>query len=241
MDKLKEVKEIFKKISKTPRGKAFLFFGVYFFFFLFLIIFFRTGTNINYSSNTGNDNNDSYNEITWVDNYKYNYKVVIDDKTYNYSGIRIDEFNFIQYNDKNYYCNNEKCLIEKDKVINEEDEDDDMEEVANPCIYSNILNISNFKKLLSLATKDSTTNYEDGRVAYNYLLSTSTIVKNIDKKDIDLDDIPNSIFIIYKDNIEEKLEIDLTSYGKYSKLCNNSFKIVVEFSNQGNNDLNDIS
>lgn len=236
MNKIKEYIKILKKIYKNPRGKAFLFFGVYFIFFLILIIMFRVGN----STHTSIDKDkDSYSSITWVDNYKYNYKIIIDDKTYVYNGIRIDEENIIDFEGKMYYCDDKKCLIEGEAV--EEDVDPDMIEIDNPCIHNDILKLSNFKKLLELATKDSTTNYEDGRVGYNYLLSTSTIVKSIDDKDVDLDDLPNSVFIVYKDNVQEKLEIDMTSYGKYKNLCSNSFKIIVEFEDQGNNSLSNIS
>ena len=229
MDKTKEFVKILKNIYKNPRGKAFLFFGVYFFFFLFLILAIRSN---NAAYNT-TDNKTDYLEITWVDNYKYDYKVIIDNNTYNYSGIRYEEINKFTYNDTDYYCNDAKCYLDKGE--------EDPEEIANPCIHSNILNISNFKKLINSATKDSTTNYEDGKVGYKYLLSTSTIVKKIDKKDVDLDDLPNSIYIVYKDNVEESMEIDLTSYGKYKGICTNSLKIVVEFKEQGNIDLNSLS
>ena len=237
MDKIKEYIKILKKTYKNPRGKAFLFFGVYFIFFLVLIIMFRVGNSTHkYIDNDTNDN--KYTTITWLDNYKYNYKVIIDDKTYDYNGIRIDDVNVINYDGKVYYCDDIECFINGEEV--EEDVEPEMIEVDNPCIHNNILKVNNLKKLLKVATKDSTTNYEDGRVAYNYLLATSTIVKNIDKKDVDLDDLPNSIFIVYKDNVQEKLEIDMTSYGKYKNLCSNSFKIIVEFKDQGNNNLNDI-
>ena len=229
MKKIKEVFGVIKKIYKNPRGKAFLFFGVYFFFFLFLIITIRIG--VNHNSNIEDKIPDT-DDIIVIDNYKFNYNIYIDNDNYNYVGEVSGKISLFNYKDNQYYKTDSLYYLKKG---------DSLEVVDDPYIYHELFNIENLNTLLKLSTKESTTNYEDGRVVYNYLLSTTTIVKYIEMMEVDLDDVPNMISITYRDNVLEEVNIDVSSYGKYRKMCKESVKLSAKFTDHDKVSIRDIS
>ena len=105
----------------------------------------------------------------------------------------------------------------------------------NPYLYSEYLDFTNLEKILTSATYDSKTEYNNGSKLYTYDISTTTLVKIINKEDIDIADNPNKIIVTTnEDNEATKFEFYLTPYVNYKD--NNSSSILnisLEYSNFG--------
>ena len=99
---------------------------------------------------------------------------------------------------------------------------------------SNFLDIN---KIVDIALKSkivSKTQYESGMRVYTYQISTTTLVKLLERENIDLDDPVNKIiFKTDETNRVNDIKYNLTSYCKYKNISKNTCKIELEYSKFG--------
>lgn len=231
MNKEKKVSKfaVVKEIIKNPRGKALVFFGVYFIFFLMIAIVSRLGNNSRVSSPDFNQNKGLSTEMLEKYNYDFTYSITIDNNNIIYSGSRdkLEElFNYNNINSNvNYYKKDNTYFMKSNNswIIAED-----------PYSYKLFLSSDIYSKLKNNFTYISKTSYQDGRESYNYQISTTSMIKSLENFDVDLDELPNE-FIVSSDsngNIN-KIEMNLSSYGIFKGICSKEFKIVLAYSNFG--------
>ena len=93
------------------------------------------------------------------------------------------------------------------------------------------IDVDSITDILKVSSLISKTDYESGMRTYDYNISTTSLVKLIDKQDIDLDDAVNSIFIKAEDEKQvNEISFSLDSYCKY-KGIGNSCKVLLKYSN----------
>lgn len=227
-DKFKNFLKFIKELNKTPRGKALLFFGVYFIFFLALAILARVGGG---SSRPINNNLASnYNSVLLQNinsnNYEFIYTIFIDDNNYIYKGSKKD-------NEETFVLNDVVKFYRKDDIFYKE-ENGNFIKSDNPYLFSDFVDILSINKLMEDATYVSKTDYESGEISYNFLLATESIVLKTENINIDIDSLPNDFIIsTNKDGEVAKLEFNLDNYGKFKNICNNQFRIKLEYFNYG--------
>ena len=225
MDKIKKIWKLIKELNSTPRGKAVLFFGFYTIFFIVLFIVVAIGKNNNYNLDDiyYNANKISFSSID--SNFEYSYKFYIDNNIYTYDGKRKDNeetfiFNNAKYYNKNgdFYQNNSGNYID----------------VESPYIYREFVDVDVIKKLVDASSFSSKTEYENGDMMYNYKITTSTIIKELDGTDTDIDDVPNEISVyVSKDENIKNIKFNLNSYGLFKSISVNRFEIELNYFNHG--------
>ena len=220
-----------KEIWKNPRGRSIIMLVLYFFFFLFIIIGLRNGHKVDNTEKKDTTSDLDY-SIEKIKNSNYHYKYLVDynnnlvlyegDKNNN-KELFTKKFNNLE---ENYYNYQEKYYKNINSVWSKTD---------NPYLYSEYLDFTNLEKILTRATYDSKTEYNNGSKLYTYDISTTTLVKIINKEDIDIADNPNKIIVTTnEDNEATKFEFYLTPYVNYKD--NNSSSILnisLEYSNFG--------
>ncbi len=220
-----------KEIWKNPRGRSIIMLVLYFFFFLFIIIGLRNGHKVDNTEKKDTTSDLDY-SIEKIKNSNYHYKYLVDynnnlvlyegDKNNN-KELFTKKFNNLE---ENYYNYQEKYYKNINGVWSKTD---------NPYLYSEYLDFTNLEKILTSATYDSKTEYNNGSKLYTYDISTTTLVKIINKEDIDIADNPNKIIVTTnEDNEATKFEFYLTPYVNYKD--NNSSSILnisLEYSNFG--------
>lgn len=211
----------YKKFVKTPKGKAVVFFGAYLIFFIFLGIFSRTST---YRTPSVNKNDNKLFDLKSIEksNYKFNYKIQIDNNSISYLGVKnkykekfsCDSLKEFYGEDENYYTENSGIWIKVD----------------SPYIYNKFLDVDNINLLLESATYDSVTNYESGKKVYNYLISSATIAKIIDEVEIDpIDDSDTINFSVDENKNVESITMYLNNYCKTMNICSYSMSINLKY------------
>lgn len=220
---MKQFIELIKELRKTPRGKGILFFAFYFIVFLVLIIVIKLNGNNVYKEKEYEVGKPYSFDTTYVEsnNYHFEYTITKDSKKYLYVGDKYNDTELFMFDNKEYYYDGEKYYVDK-------------KEVANPYLYSELIEIDNIKKLLELATYDSKTSYESGLTKYNFLLSSNTINTNVYSKDTDIDEVPNSITIgTNNSGILNEITYHLDSYCKYDKDCKDKLEVNLSFDKFG--------
>lgn len=227
----KNISEIIKKIKemkKTSKGRAILFFGFYFIFFLGIAILARMGPrNNNYvdNNNSGSNNNSLGISLIEQGNYKFNYNINIDGINYNYVGDKSNNSELFTVNGVGYYKNNDTYYTNASgNWLMSED----------PYLFKDFLDIKKIDSVFSGATFISKTEYETGEVTYSYKILSANIVSELEGINIDIEEIPNEIMFTTNSNGDiYKIGIVLDSYGKYKKICNNTFTITIDYSDFG--------
>ena len=223
---MKKKFEFLGDMSKNPRGKAILFFGGY--LILFLVIFLIIGTS-NSSSSKATDYEEGipyrfYTSLLEKKNYHYTYKVVLDDNVSIIDGDKYEDREMFTYQDKKYYKEEDDFYVYSDKWVKTE----------IPYKFSNFLDVEKAIGLVSLATYDSTTNYQSGKTNYNFLISSNTINKVFDNIDSDFMEEPNTLIVSTDENKQvNKVSFTLDSYCVMNKVCNKSLRIDLDFSRFG--------
>lgn len=231
MKKAKEVVKkiigIIKELKKTPKGKAILFFGFYFIFFLVLAILARMSPRSNnYVDNDSNKNNNGL-LVEKVENanYKFNYIVKIDNDTYEYVGERLNNKELFIFNNEEYYKDSNEYYK---KSISS------WVKVEEPYKYREFLDFKQLNRIFADATSVSKTEFDSGEITYLFKIASASISKSIDGTDIDIDDVPNELnFYANKEGELYKIELDLSSYGKYKNICKERFNITLNYSDFG--------
>lgn len=219
-------KDKFRIFLKTPRGKAVLFFGVYFIFFIGLAIFSRvvgTGNSISPQLNA-TPYFYSLNQIS-NHNYHYQYQYQIDDLSFSFEGDRV--------NNKSLFSDGSTSYYQKD-VLFMKNQEGLWIKCDNPYIFPSFLDDSIINSLITSATYVSKTELATGEEEINLEISTTTLVKILDGVDVDLDDPVNTIQL-KKETSSEVVEIryNLTSYAIYHGICTSKFQLILSYSNFG--------
>lgn len=223
---IKKIVSTIKELRKTEKGKAILFFGFYFFFFLFIAIVARINPRYSTPASVNNNkfNNLSFSLIEQA-NYNFNYSVNVDGVIYNYVGNRNNSDELFTVNSVNYYKNGDNYYTNASGI---------WLKTENPYVFEDFLEIDRINNIFEDATFISKTEYETGEVTYSYKILSASIVNKLEGIDIDIEEVPNEIIFSTNSSGEvNKIEIVLNSYGKYKKLCNNTFNITLNYSDFG--------
>lgn len=217
-------KDKFRNFIKTPRGKAVLFFGVYFIFFVGLAIFSRAAGTGNSFSPQLNVTPYSY-SLKQISNhnYHYQYQYQIDGSIVTFEGDRANKKSLFSDGVTSYYQNGDLFMRNQEGIWIKCD---------NPYIFPSLLDDSNINKIISSATYVSKTELASGEEEVNFEISTTTLVKILDGIDIDLDDPVNTIQL-KKDDTGEVVEIryNLTNYAIFHGRCSSQFELMLSYSN----------
>lgn len=214
-----------KQLRSTPRGRGILFFAFYFVFFLVIAILARVGGTYPAPKYDLSAVRSVANlEKIEANNYNFKYTIVVDNTSYIYLGQKNGDVEKFKFNENEYYRND-------GYYINKNNE---WTVVENPYVYPEFVIYKNFDINMSTATFISRTEYEQGGSSLNYEITVDSLLKSIDNIVSDLDLEVNK-FNIYsgEDGFAYRIEADLSSYGKYKKICNNTFKINLEYSDFG--------
>lgn len=230
MDENKKPNESRDKVMaflKTPRGKAVLFFGIYFIFFIGLAIFSRV-------AGTGNSITPQLSVSPYTysleqianHNYHYQYQYLIDGSTITFEGDRNNNKSLFSDGVISYYQKDDLFMKSQDGLWIKCD---------NPYIFPLLLDDSVLNTIISSATYVSKTELATGEEEINLQITTTTLVKILDGLDVDLDDPVNTIQL-KKDSSGEVVEVryDFTSYALYHGRCSSSFQLILSYSNFGN-------
>lgn len=230
MDENKKSNESRDKVMaflKTPRGKAVLFFGIYFIFFIGLAIFSRV-------AGTGNSITPQLSVSPYTysleqianHNYHYQYQYLIDGSTITFEGDRNNNKSLFSDGVISYYQKDDLFMKSQDGLWIKCD---------NPYIFPLLLDDSVLNTIISSATYVSKTELATGEEEINLQITTTTLVKILDGLDVDLDDPINTIQL-KKDSSGEVVEVryDFTSYALYHGRCSSSFQLILFYSNFGN-------
>ena len=232
-NKDKKKSNIIKELKKTPRGRAIIFFGGYFFFFLFLIVFVRvagrgTTDSINNDYNKVNEYNFSITKIA-KNNYQFSHNVTIDDSFSSYVGKRYNDSDLFvmnnNYGSYSYYRNGFDYYSDTNGIWIKSN---------NPYNYEKFFDINNVIELIDKSKLIYKTDYESGKVVYNFNVSTTTIYNYLEKVDLDLADDLNEIMVTVDDNDNVyEIEFKLDSYCKSLNICINKMNIILSYDNFG--------
>lgn len=230
MDENKKSNESRDKVMaflKTPRGKAVLFFGIYFIFFIGLAIFSRV-------AGTGNSITPQLSVSPYTysleqianHNYHYQYQYLIDGSTITFEGDRNNNKSLFSDGVISYYQKDDLFMKSQDGLWIKCD---------NPYIFPLLIDDSVLNTIISSATYVSKTELATGEEEINLQITTTTLVKILDGLDVDLDDPVNTIQL-KKDSSGEVVEVryDFTSYALYHGRCSSSFQLILSYSNFGN-------
>lgn len=230
MDENKKSNESRDKVMaflKTPRGKAVLFFGIYFIFFIGLAIFSRVAGTGNSITPQLSVSPYTYSlEQVANHNYHYQYQYLIDGSTITFEGDRNNNKSLFSDGVISYYQKDDLFMKSQDGLWIKCD---------NPYIFPLLLDDSVLNTIISSATYVSKTELATGEEEINLQITTTTLVKILDGLDVDLDDPVNTIQL-KKDSSGEVVEVryDFTSYALYHGRCSSSFQLILSYSNFGN-------
>lgn len=227
MSKKNMTSKEFNEFIKTPKGKAVLFFGAYLLFFIFIAIFARTGgtSNVNRKFESGSPVKFSLNSVL-NKNFNFDYEVVVDGFTTTYKGSSTKvNSSFIMSNGTTYYFNGSNYFTNTGGVwLN----------VSNPYIQYGFIDVENISSLLDKATYISKTEFDSGKDVYTFNISSATITKLLEDKDIDVEEIPNEILVsIDDDNNVNEIKYNLDSYCKIKNICTMGMNITLKYEHFG--------
>lgn len=213
-------------LLKTPKGKAILFFAIYFIFFVVIICLARgqrgevIGTNyepgLPYSFNM---------TLLREGNYHFKYTYQLDQTMTSYEGDRNGDRQLFSDGVTSYFANQNNYLKQVDGL---------WVKTEIPYQLSKLLDVDTISNLIAAATYISKTQYEDGRVVVNFQITTNTLVKQLEGINIDLDSIVNEI-IVSTDTEKKVTQVKylLTDYGQYKQLITSDATLTLDYSNFG--------
>ncbi len=218
-----------KELKKTEKGKAILFLGFYFIFFLVIFLFLRVGGSQTTRQEDYEPNSLSSYSVDKIfsNNYDFSYTIHIDNNTFVYQGEKINDVEAFTFNENHYYRNLDHYFVESNGIYIA---------ATNPYMYPDFLNFARLGEVIADATYISKTEFDNGVTLFNYQISSSSLIKQLENVHTDIDEVPNTIiFTASKEGEVYRAQLDFSSYGKYKGICNNNFSIVLEYSDFGNN------
>ncbi len=225
---LKYIINFIKETKNNPQKKAIFMLIIMFLFFAFVVVCLRTtNSNINKRNITTEEDNKFEFSLSKIknDNYHFIHSLNIDNNIEIYEGDKNREKELFSINNLDNYYKYGNIYLKNISGV--------WSTIDNPCKYEEFKNIDNIEKLLEKASFLSKTEYNDKTSVYNYNISTTSIIKILDNKDIDIDDLPNKIDITADSN-DDVIEInyDLSPYFIYKNLGNSS-NINIKYSKFG--------
>lgn len=235
MEKKKEQKnsskkDVFNKIKelwKTPRGKAIAFLGFYFLFFVFVISALGSG-----NSSTTKTPSSSEVDLSLLESYNYHfhYQDILGQSSIIYDGDRNASsslFTKTVGDSSLEFFSKDSVYLTKDLVNNQ------YVMVEDPYVFSELKQVDNIKKMLEKATYLSTDSTSQECTKETYQISTTTLVSLFENKEIDLDDMPNTIILTLNSSRQVyKIEYSFNSYSIYKG--NGTYQSSMEYSNFSN-------
>ena len=209
---MKKVIEFLKELRKKPYGKGVFFFGFYLIFFIVVFIMLNVGGNINLDKKES-----SFNSKLEKYNYSFEYRIILDNNTYSYIGTKNNNIFNYTYDGKDYYSDGEKSYLKEDS-----------KEVENPIKFSKLFDENIINLIINSSYIESNTRYASREVVYNLLISSNTLSKLLDNKDIDVDEVPNKIKISINNGFINEINYDLDSYCKINDTCS-SLNITINY------------
>lgn len=224
---MNKIKDLIKELKKTEKGKAVLFFAGYLIFFIALALFmlFSSKNTTRPSDYERSRRDDISMDKLNNENYLFTYKINLDGNEYIYNGKRNKSVELFQFNNKNYYKNGDSYYVKNDELWIKSD---------NPYLFNDFIDSSKLSSILELSMLDSKTSYEDGRNAFNLLISTNTINQKFNSVDSDFLEEPNKITITSNSDSEvSEIKYDLSSYCTLNELCQRSLNITLTYDMYG--------
>lgn len=218
-----------KELRKTERGKAILFLGIYFIFFFFLFIFINFGgKNRTFPDDYEATTSDTYLVDRILNgNYFFDYTIYIDGVSVIYKGKKNRDKELFTFNGNNYYYDGDSYFINSN---------DQWILTTDPYIFKDFIDFERLGEVIVDATYISKTEFDNGETLFNYQVSSNSLIKRLENIDTDISEVPNTVvFISSKEGEVYRAQLDFSSYGKYKGICNDSFNIVLEYSDFGNN------
>ena len=214
---MKNVFGFLKELRKKSYGKSIFFFGFYFIFFIVIFLMIFLGGNK--EGEEEKETNDVIYRNPIIYNYSFNYKVTLDDKTYEYIGNKKNSIFEYKYNNNEYYTEDKKSYIK----------DSEWKEIENPIKIYEFLEEQNINKILQMAYLESKTTYDNGDVSYNLLVSSNTLNLLVYGEKTDIEEVPNKIVVsMNKNKYINSISYNLDNYCKNSDICN-KLNIIIEY------------
>lgn len=217
----------------NPESKQLFFFGFYVVFFIFIVILLRSSFARNDLKLSRSNSGYRY-DFTLRDlekkNYHFNYKVIKNGEIIVYDGnLSNNKRQFFRSGNPSveyysvgdvYYQKNSNTLL--------------YDEVNNPMEFVSLLDASTFKKFFIYGSYISKTEYLDGNsLDFTYNISTSTLLRNIDKVESDIDGEVNKVVVKVISGKISEVSMDLTDYFRYHDNSINEYKLVIGYSKFG--------
>lgn len=221
-------RDTYKDISSNSQKKAWIILGAYFIFFVIIIFSIRSNQTKNANLKDNNSNLPfSINNIK-SNNYDFKYTVNFDDNILIYDGKRYENNTLFTLNNLDTYYQEGEVFFKKEGEI--------FINSDNPYKFVELKNITVIESILNQANLESHTIYEDSTRSYNYQITTDTLEKIFNNRDIDTDLAVNKITVFVNNNNEVyKLTGDFSSYTNYKGYTVNKGIIEVEYSNFSGN------
>lgn len=222
------LKNTVNDVFNDSQKKAWVVLGAYFIFFIVIIFSIRSNQTKNDNLNQNNSNLPFSISKIKSNNYDFKYTVNFDDNIIIYQGKNYQSNSLFTVNDLDtYYKEGEVFFKKENEVFVNSD---------NPYKFSELRNIDIVEKILNQAKLDSHTIYEDSTKIYNYQITTDTLEKIFNNRDIDTDLAVNKI-TVYVDNLNQasKFTFDFSSYANYKSYILSKGIVEVEYSNFSGN------
>ncbi len=222
------LKNTVNDVFNDSQKKAWVVLGAYFIFFIVIIFSIRSNQTKNDNLNQNNSNLPFSISKIKSNNYDFKYTVNFDDNIIIYQGKNYQSNSLFTVNDLDtYYKEGEVFFKKENEVFVNSD---------NPYKFSELRNIDIVEKILNQAKLDSHTIYEDSTKIYNYQITTDTLEKIFNNRDIDTDLAINKI-TVYVDNLNQasKFTFDFSSYANYKSYILSKGIVEVEYSNFSGN------
>ena len=222
------LKNTVNDVFNDSQKKAWVVLGAYFIFFIVIIFSIRSNQTKNDNLNQNNSNLPFSISKIKSNNYDFKYTVNFDDNIIIYQGKNYQNNSLFTVNDLDtYYKEGEVFFKKENEVFVNSD---------NPYKFSELRNIDIVEKILNQAKLDSHTIYEDSTKIYNYQITTDTLEKIFNNRDIDTDLAVNKI-TVYVDKLNQasKFTFDFSSYANYKSYILSKGIVEVEYSNFSGN------
>lgn len=220
-------KEQVLEFIRTPKGKAVLFFGIYFVFFIVLAMIAHIGGQGPVLGSTDLKLGDFSYDLSSIKegNYNFSYQFSIDQLNTTYSGKHYEENSLFSdgtisyYQQGNLFMRNQNGFWIKSEA---------------PYPLVSLTDVSTIDSLISSSTYVSKTELATGEEIINLQITSTTLVKILDGLEVDLDDPVNSIQLKKNENGEVvEIQYTLDSYAKYKGLASSELRFVASYSNFG--------
>lgn len=219
---MKNIIENIQELKKNPKGNAIIFFLFYFVFFVILFLVIKGTGNKNSLLQEYEKGNTSVFDNNGIlsNNYMFDYKIKLDGVVHDYYGKRKDTVETFKYNNIDYYKSDKDFFSNNGTWV----------KCETPYLFSEILDIGNMNTIMNNATYESKTEYDDGKIDYNFLISSNSLNKILYNMDTDFDEVPNKIVLSSdSDKIINKISLILNSFCMLNNKCNSSLEIELNY------------